>query len=554
MKKPVVAGVDFGSDSVRVVLVDTDSGESVASCTGPYSRWGQKRYCSPAAHRFRQHPQDYLEAFTQAFTGALARSGGAAERLAAIAVDATGSTPCPVDEEGTALALREEFRDDPDAMFYLWKDHTAVLEAEDVNREFSRGDVDYTRYQGIYSSEWYWAKILHCARTNRKVTEAAWSWVEHCDWLPAILTGNTRPGRLYRGACGAGHKVLYHSAFGGVPGSDCLDALHPHLGAVGRRYGHNVVPAGTPLGTVTPEWAGRLGIADGVIVGMGSLDAHAGGVGAGVGPGTMVKVVGTSTVDMLVADPAQLEGKDLRAYCGLAENSIVPGYTGVEAGQAAFGDVYSWLRETLLWPVRELLPAVPGMTEEQGRLILDTLHNQTIRALEAEAARIDESGVLAVDWLNGRRYPRLNEQVKGALFGLGLGSAAPELFRALAVSTVFGSRRILESFLDNGLTVDRLILVGGIAKKSPYVVQMMADVLNRPVMVCREDQACARGAAMYAAVAAGIYPDIPAAQQALCEPYRVTCSPRPEKVADYNRQYSRYLACGEFVERLHAEL
>lgn len=541
--KKLAAGADFGSDSVRVVLASVD-GATVSEAVRAYPRWEQKKYCDFGKKQFRQHPLDYIEAFEGAMKEALEKAGQNAGRaLAGIAFDTTGSTPCPVNREGTPLALLDEFRENPNAMFHLWKDHTAVEEARELNLAFSGGAVDYTRYQGIYSSEWYWAKILHTSRGDPKVREAAWAWVEHSDWMPALLTGNTVPETMYRCACGAGHKALWHSAFGGLPPLALLGSVDPCLVPIAAHYGAPR-PSDCAAGVISAEWAARLGVNEDVIIGGSSFDAHAGAVGAGVAEGTMVKVVGTSTVDMLVARPQVLAGKDLRACCGQAENSILPGLVGIEASQAAFGDVYAWFRELMLWPLRSL----PGLGEER-EAILKKVSGKVLPALEQAALSLPDSGETALDWFNGRRYPNLNESVCAALSGLTLGSGAPQVFRALVMGTVFGSRRIFQSFLENGIPVERLIAVGGIARKSAYVMQMMADVLERPIMVCREEQVCARGAAIYAAVCAGLYQDIPSAQKAFCEPYQASYFPDPAKAETYRALYEKYLSLGEYAEK-----
>lgn len=549
--RSLVAGADFGSDSVRVVIVDAMTGKRLAKAVGDYPRWKRKLYCDAAKNQFRQHPLDYIESFTGCMRSAMAQLNPDRRKdLRGIAIDTTGSTPCPVNRSGTPLAMLEKFKDNPNAMFHLWKDHTAVEEAIEINRIFSTAGTDYTRYQGIYSSEWFWAKLLHTARTDEGVRRAAWSWVEHCDWLPALLTGETDPMTMYRGSCAAGHKALWNSHFGGLPHEDCLEKLDPYLALISKRYRSRPLPAGTRLGTVSKEWAGALGVPGDTVVGGGSLDAHAGAVGAGIRPRTLVKVVGTSTVDMLIEDEKNLEGKDLRAYCGQAEDSIVPGYIGVEAGQAAFGEVYAWFASLLLWPLRELLPDARGLDEALKDSLIEEMSRRIIRDIEERAMRLDDTEVIALDWLNGRRYPHLNENVKAAVMGLTLGSTAPEIYRGLAMSTVFGSKRVFDGFISNGMPVERLILVGGIARKSPFIMQMMADVLRRPVMVCEEEQACALGAAIYAAVAADLYPDVPAAQKALCEPYKINYLPDEGNFVKYEEKYRKYLLLGDFVEAL----
>lgn len=549
MKQKLVAGVDFGTDSVRAVLVNVDKGEVIASETCYYTKWQEKKYCDFARSQFRQHPNDYLDGLVTCMRSVMKQIGPENQsHLLAIAIDTTGSTPCPVDRRGVPLAMKTEFAENPNAMFHLWKDHTSVAEAKEVNHVFSSGDIDYTKYQGVYSSEWFWAKILHTIRADPQIREQAWSWVEHCDWIPALLIGQTDPSTMYRGACAAGHKALWHSKFGGLPSQACLEQLDPYLAQIARRYMKHPQPAGTNLGTITPEWADRLGVPRHTILAGGSFDAHAGAVGAGILPRTMVKVVGTSTVDMLIESPEALLDRDMRNYCGQAENSIIPGYIGIEAGQAAFGDVYSWWTSILLKPFVEMLKISSILSKDQREQLIQYAQKNIIGQLEQAALREENNSLIALDWLNGRRYPNLNEDVKGAIFGLTLGATAPEIFRALIVSTVFGSRRIFESLVTNGIEIDRLIAVGGIAQKSPFTMQLLADVLKIPVMVSKKEQICAFGSAIYASVAAGLFKGIPAAQAALCEPYQTSYFPDECKFQKYDAMYQKYLKYGDFIE------
>jgi L-ribulokinase len=549
MRENLVAGVDFGTDSVRVVVLDVATGRTVAESACRYERWRNGRYCDPARSQYRQHPLDYLESLESCVRSVMQRIGPSGERaLRAIAFDTTGSTPCPVNRNGMPLALLEGFAENPDAMFHLWKDHTAVEEAKEIDFAFSRARMDYTAFQGTYSSEWYWAKMLRTVRADESIRRAAWTWVEHCDWIPSLLMGRTEPSQMYRGSCAAGHKALWHSRFGGLPDGECLGALDPYLVLIAQRYAGRPQPAGTRLGVVSKEWSERLGIPEDTIIGGGSLDAHAGAVGAGIRPNTLVKIVGTSSVDMIIEDAGKLAGKDLKAFCGQAEDSIVPGFVGIEASQAAFGDLFKWFVSLLLWPVREMLTESSALDEAQREERVGEAEKMILAELDRQAQGIEASDLIAVDWFNGRRYPHLNERVKGAILELDLGSTAPEIHHALVQSAAFGSKRILDSLVAKGLKIDRLILAGGIARKSPFTVQMLADVLDRPVMVCREEQVCARGAAIYAAVASGYHPDIRSTQDRFCEPYQANHFPNASRRDRIDERYRQYRACGDFIE------
>ena len=536
----LVAGVDFGSDAVRVVMVQVRDGKTMAAAAAAYPRWQQKRYCDAKRNIFRQHPLDYIESLENAFSAAMAQlTAEQRQNVVGIGVDTTGSTPCPVDENGTALACLPAFSENPNAMFYLWKDHSATEEAKEVNQGLSSGDVDYTRFQGAYSSEWYWAKILHGARNDAAVKEAAYTWVEHCDWMIGLLTGTCRPKELYRNASASGHKALWHSSFSGLPSQECLASIDPYLAQVARHYGRAPQTADTAVGTISPEWAKKLGVSEDVVISGGSLDAHAGAVGAGIGKGTMVKVLGTSAVDMQVIRMDETPKQNLRPYCGMAENSILPGYVGVEAGQAAFGDIFSWFRTMLLWPLETMQFSSIDETQKEN------LKNELQEGLLAEWGRqlqshMPDAKLISLDWFNGRRYPYLNEEARGAIAGLSLGSTALEIYASLVKAAIFGSRRMFECYTQHGLQIDKIIVVGGIAKKAPYVIQMLANHLQRPVMVCKAEEVCARGAAMYAAVACGAYENIENAQMVFCEDFVADFVPQqnPHDEDEY-QQYLR---------------
>jgi L-ribulokinase len=553
MKEELVIGVDFGSDSARAIVVDTRTGETVGADQCDYPRWQKGKYCEPEKNQFRQHPLDYLEALEACVSKAVKNAGKSSGKyVKGIAIDTTGSTPCPVNRQGIPLSLLEGFEENPNAMFHLWKDHTAIREAEEINRVFTQwGGEDYTKFQGKYSSEWFWAKILHTIRADSEIRQAAWSWVEHCDWIPMLLTGNTAPLKMYRSACAAGHKALWHSEFGGLPSIECLDRLDSYLGEVSKNYGGPPRTADTRVGLLQPEWAGKLGINTGVIVGGSSFDAHAGAVGAGIKPHILVKVIGTSTVDMMIENYDQLKGKQLKEVCGQAENSIIPGFVGIEAGQAAFGDVYAWLKEMLMWPLQNLLPSSPLLSNEQKKDLIEELSARMIPAITDHCQNMleEDLDLVALDWFNGRRYPNVNEYVKGAICGLHLGTDAPKMYKALVLATAFGSRRILDSFISEGLTIESIIAVGGIAQKSPFVMQILADVLDRPIAVSGAKQACAKGAAMYAAVAAGMFCSLQEAQDAMGEGLLSVYTPEKEKVRKYNELYQKYLKLGAYIER-----
>jgi L-ribulokinase len=548
-----VIGLDFGTDSVRTVIVNASNGQEAASDVQYYTRWTAGKYCDPAMNMFRQHPLDYLEGFETTIKNCLrAVTPGIVQQIRGISVDTTGSTPVAVSSEGVPLSLTPGFEENPNAMFVLWKDHTAVKEAAEIN-EISRswGGTDYTRFEGgVYSSEWFWAKILHILREDEKVREAVFSWVEHCDWIPAILTGNTDPLTLKRSRCAAGHKAMWHADFGGLPQEAFLVRLDPLLAGLRGRLYTDTYTSDIPAGTLTEEWAQKLGLPGGVVVGVGAFDAHMGAVGGEIKPHYLSKVMGTSTCDMLVAPFNEVGDTLVSGICGQVDGSITPGMLGLEAGQSAFGDVYAWFRQVLAWPIENILARSASIDKATREKLVEELSGRIIPELTAAAEQIEigESGVIALDWLNGRRTPDANQALKGAVVGLTLGSDAPRIFRALVEATVFGSKKIIDRFLSEGVRIDGVIALGGVAKKSPFVMQVMADVLNMSIRVARSEQTVALGAAMFAAVAAGIYESIEAAQQKMGAGFDAVYEPIPENAEKYRTLYDAYGQLGDFVE------
>ncbi|GAB3839929.1 ribulokinase [Hymenobacter jeollabukensis] len=549
MSKTYVIGIDYGTDSVRAVLVDARSGAEVAQAVHPYARWKDQRYCNAAQNQFRQHPLDHLEGL-EATVRAVAAKVPAAQ-IVGLAVDTTGSTPGAVNEQGQSLALTPGFEENPNAMFVLWKDHTALPEAAEINQKAKAwGGEDFTRFEGgIYSSEWFWAKIAHVVREDAAVAQAAHSWMEHCDWLTLQLTGGEL-ATFKRSRCAAGHKAMWHESWGGLPSEEFLTHLEPKLAGLRDRLYTDTYTADEVAGTLSAEWAERLGLTTDTVVAVGSFDAHAGAVAGEIEAYSMVKVMGTSTCDIVVAPMQEVGAKLVPGICGQVDGSVLPGMLGLEAGQSAVGDLLAWFRQLIEWPLRALLPASGVLTAEQQEQLREELAGKMMVALNKAAAAVDpaESQVLALDWVNGRRTPDANQALKGALMNLSMGTDAPHIFRALVESICYGSRRIVERFEEQGVPIKQVIGLGGVAKKSAFMMQTLADVLNRPIRVAESDQAPALGAAMYAAVAAGIHPDVPAAQKAMGNGFADTYEPNPARVADYEPRYQQYLAFGEFVE------
>ena len=554
MKSPkYTIGIDYGTDSVRSVLVDTSNGNELADSVYYYSRWKKGLYCSPSENQFRQHPLDYIEGLEHTVKGIVAQCGPEIiENIVAISVDTTGSTPVAVDRQGIPLALTSGFEENPNAMFILWKDHTAVKEAEQINKlSRSWGGIDYTKYEGgIYSSEWFWAKILHAIREDSAVYEAACSWVEHCDWIPALLTGMTDPLKLKRSRCAAGHKAMWHKDWDGLPAEDFLVRLDPLLKGLRERLYKETYTSDIAAGSISREWAEKLGLPGNVMIGVGAFDAHLGAVGGGIKPYYLSKVMGTSTCDMLIAPNDEVGNNLVQGICGQVDGSITPGMIGLEAGQSAFGDIYAWFKKVLMWPIENLLDKITVVDDIKKKSLLEVMSDILIPELSIAASKIpvEESAVLALDWMNGRRTPDANQALKGAITGLTLGSDAPRIFKALVEATAFGTKAIIERFRSEGIRIDGVIALGGVAKKSPFVMQVVADVLGMPIEVAKSEQACALGSAIAASVAGGIYATFEEAQKAMGGGFEKQYMPNASNTKKYRVLYDKYMKLGGFIE------
>jgi len=539
-----VIGVDYGTDSVRAVLVNAANGKEAGSSVFYYPRWKKGLYCDPSANRFRQHPLDYIEGLESTIKDCLQKAGAAiAANVKAISVDTTGSTPVAVDKKGVPLALLPGFEEDPNAMFVLWKDHTAVKEAAAINAHAQKFETNYLQYVGgIYSSEWFWAKLLHILRVDEKISKSCYSWIEHCDWIPFLLSGGTDVHQLKRSVCAAGHKALWAEEFGGLPPDDFFATLDPLLKGFTSRLFSQTYTSDKAAGTLCAEWSKRLGLSKDVIIGVGAFDAHMGAVGGQVEPYYLSKVMGTSTCDILVAPSNEVNDTLVKGICGQVPGSVIPGMMGMEAGQSAFGDAYAWFRDLLNWPMDNL---------NTDQKLKEELSSNIISALSEKAADlpVHEHDELALDWLNGRRTPDANQLLKGAITGIDLASDATKIFRAIVEATCFGAKAIVDRFISQGIPVKGLIGLGGVARRSPFIMQMMADVMNRPIRIHRSEQTCAAGAAMFAATAAGIYPKVEDAMQAMGQGFDAEYFPDPAKAVIYQKRFSQYRHLGNFIEQ-----
>lgn len=542
-----VIGLDYGSDSARALVVNAETGEILSTSVKYYPRWKKGLYCNPKTNQWRQHPKDYLEVLESTVTEALSQCApDVAKNVVGIAFDTTGSTPAFTDENGTPLAMLPEFAENPNAMFVLWKDHTAIKEAEEINKACKNSPVDYTKYEGgIYSAEWYWAKALHILREDAEVAAKAYSIVEYCEWLPAVLTGVKSAKDIVRSRCACGHKAMWHKDWGGLPPEEFLASLDPLLAGFRERLFEDTETADKPVGHLCKEWAEKLGLSEDVVVAGGAYDCHMGAVGAGVTPHTLVRVIGTSTCDVMVASYDEIGDKCIKGICGQVDGSVIPGMVGLEAGQSSFGDVYAMFRRVLEFPIRNILKdkLTQDEIEEACDKIIVSLTN------EAEKIPVSESTMLATDWINGRRTPDANQLLKGTIAGFTLGTTAPQVFRALVEATAYGTKAIVDRFEEEGVRIDNVIGIGGIALKSPFVMQTMCDVINKPIKVCNTDQACALGAAMFAATAAGVYTKVEDAIAAMNSGFSKEYRPNPDNVKAYEAIYNDYLKLGQFTEK-----
>ena len=511
-------GLDYGTNSVRALVVDVHTGHEAGTSVFAYPTGRDGILLdSREPELARQHPQDYLDGLAAAVCGAL-DAAGRPEHVVGIGIDTTGSTPMPVDEDGRPLALDERLRDNMNAYVWLWKDHTAHAEAAEITALARRIRPEYlAKCGGTYSSEWFWSKILHCLRVDPDVFGLAYTWVEHADWMPAVLTGTINPSTLRRGICAAGHKAMFHSSWGGYPDEAFLAELDERLIPLRRTLPDEAYNVSEPAGFLTAEWAEKLGLPEGIPVAVGAFDAHLGGVGSGIAPGTLVKIIGTSTCDMMVT-PLDRELADVPGLCGIVPESVLPGQYGLEAGQSAVGDIFNWF-------VSHLRPDGMG-------------HEELTR--DAERLRPGESGLLALDWHNGNRTILVDQRLTGLVLGLTLHTTPAELYRAFVEATAFGARVIMERFEEYGVAVERIVNCGGISAKNRMVMQIYADVMGRPLQISRSAQTCALGAAISGAVVGGAHPDFMQAVDAMTAIQDEVFEPDAESRDVYDRIYTYY--------------
>jgi L-ribulokinase len=528
-----VIGLDFGTNSCRSLIIDISDGNEISSHVFQYPS-GEAGVIidSTDPNLARQNPADYLEGIEVTIKEAINTAVELdpqfdAGNIIGIGVDTTGSSPMPVDKNGTPLCSKPEFKDNPAAMVWLWKDHTSYDEAQKITEQAAELRPDYlAKIGGTYSSEWFWSKIWHCQNVAPEVFEAAQAFVEICDWIPAVLVGDTNPDKLKCSVCAAGHKALYSEQWGGLPDPEFLERLSPGLGDLRKRLFSKAYPAEEKSGTLSPEWAEQLGLSTDVAVAVGAFDAHMGAVGAGVKIGTLVKILGTSTCDVMVW-PNKEKLVDIPGVCGIVDGSVMGGYFGIEAGQSAVGDIF-------LWFVNNLVPDKFGKTADEKF--------ETLGELGAQL-KPGESGLLALDWNNGNRTILVDVRLSGLILGQTLHTQPHEIYRALIEGTAYGALAIIDRIAENGVPIEEVVNCGGLAAKNPLLMQIYADITGRPMKISRSEQTPALGAGIFAAVAAGKsqggYDNVEEAQQKMTGTEK-SYEPIEENHQVYKKLYKLY--------------
>ncbi len=517
-------GFDYGTNSVRALVVRCADGAELATAVFAYPSGREGLVLDASDHNLaRQHPGDWLVGGDAAIRIALAQAAAhpdfSADKVVGIGVDGTGSSPLPVDARNRPLASDPRFEGNPNALCWLWKDHTSITEAARITATARNLRPQYlAKIGGTYSSEWFWAKIWHCLNTDPAVFDAAHSWVELSDYIPAVLAGVSRPEDIVRGVCMAGHKAMYADDWGGLPDEEFLAALDPKLAALRPRLYQTAVDASARAGSLCPEWARKLGLRAGIAIAVGEMDVHYGAIGCGIDEGTLVKVIGTSTCDCAVVS-ADKRIPDIPGICGIVKGAILPGYHGIEAGQSAVGDIFKWF--------------VEGICKDDA-----SLHSRLSQ--EAAALRPGQSGLLALDWNNGNRTILVDPLLTGLLLGQTLHTSRAEIYRALIEATAFGALTIIGRIVESGVPVHRIVCSGGIATRNPLLMQIYADVTGCEMRVSRSDQSCALGAAIGAAVCAGAHPDFASAQAAMTGLDDKLYRPIPENHAVYQELHAIY--------------
>lgn len=547
MENSYVIGVDFGSDSVRAMVVETQSGKEISTAVSNYRRWSEGKYCNPSVSQFRQHPLDYLESLEYVLKNVV-KECPEPDKIRAIGVDTTASTPALCDKYNTPLALLPGLEENPNAMFVLWKDHTGQQEANLFNQTVKNSDVNYLLHCGSHcSAEYFWPKALHTLKSSVEISSKAEGAIECCDWITAVLTGHHDLPTMAMSHCAANIKKQFSPRWNGFPPKEFFDKLDTELYKLVENQPTQSTDIDKPAGTLCKEWAEKTGLSTDTIVCTGIIDSYSGAIGGGVRDGSVVLNLGTSQCQMAVRERCGLTGKTIDGIFGEADDTIIPGYEGLEAGISAFGDLYAWFKRIVAWPLRKLAAET---SDESLKSALAKAEDNILADLSEEALKLNITldSPLATDYINGRRTPKPQNDLSGAIMGLRISTSAPEMFYAFAEASAFATKAVLDLYINNGVNVKQLIAIGGIAVKSPLVTQLISDLTQLPVEVSASGNNCALGAAIAASVAAGIYPSMENAQDAMCPPISKTYYPNPEKAELLGARYIRYQALGDFTE------
>jgi L-ribulokinase len=528
-----VIGLDYGTNSCRSLIVDIANGKELASSVFSYPSGNEGVIVDASDPNLaRQNPADYIKGIEVTIPDAIKKAKEAdlsfnPKNIIGIGVDTTGSSPMPVDRSGSPLCFNDKFKDNPNAMVWLWKDHTSYAEAAQVTETASKIRPQYlSKIGGTYSSEWFWSKILHCKNVDKDVFENAYSFVEICDWVPAVLVGVNEAAKIKRGICSAGHKAMFNTSWNGLPDEEFLDTLSKGLSSLRKRLYSEALTAENTAGYLSKEWASKLGLSEKVAVAVGAFDAHMGAVGAGVSAGTLVKIIGTSTCDIMVS-PASKALKDIPGVCGIVNGSVMNGYYGIEAGQSAVGDIF-------LWFINNLVPEKYGATQDEK-----------FKNLELEAAKLvpGETGLLSLDWNNGNRTILVDVRLTGLLLGQTLHTQSHEIYRSLIEATAFGALAIIDRIEEYGVEIKEVVNCGGLAAKNSLMMQIYADIIGRPMKISRSEQTPALGAGIFGAIAAGKknggYDSVLEAQEKMTGTSK-TYYPVPENNLVYKKIYLLY--------------
>jgi len=526
VKNKIALGIDFGSSAVRVLTLELESGKVLNSVEQAYQQGDDGVFVSDKDSLLaRQSPADYLKSLEIALEKARTANQALNIEMSAVAgigVDATGSTPLPVTKEMKALSDSEEFKDKLNAYAWMWKDHTSHKEADEITATISKIRPQYLdKIGGAYSSEWFWAKILHCHNVDKKVYDSAYTWLELSDFIPAVLAGINDASKVKRNVCAAGHKGLYSNEWGGFPDNEFIESLHPDLLKIAKTLPKETFSIEELSGTLSKEWATKFGMTEGIPIAMGILDAHAGAVGSGIKDGSLVKIIGTSTCDLVLGD-LNTGNSNIQGVASVATESVLPNYYGIEAGQSAVGDILNWFINN----------------------VLDNKKTHQELTTHAKKLKPGESGLLALDWNNGNRSILSDSMLSGLILGQSLQTKDFEIYRALIEATAYGALRIIEDMERQGVVINEVVNCGGITHKNDLFMQIYADVINKPMKVAASDETVALGAALMGAYAAyktnGKEISYNELQDKSCSILEKVYTPNPDAVAVYKQLYKNY--------------